>query len=70
MHISLKSVDYDRVAAIVPSSISSAPKPGYENPLQWLKHKTRRLVISLIVLNRRMVFGNVAEYRLVGYNGE
>lgn len=70
MHISAESADFDRVAAIVPSSISSVPKPGYDNSLQWLRHKTRRLVISLKVLNQRMVFGKAAEYRLVGYTGE
>lgn len=70
MHIAPGSADFDRVVDIVPSTVSTAPKPSYDSFIQWLRCKSRRAVMSLITLQRKMVSRRLAEYRLVEFSGE
>ncbi len=39
--------------AVSPSHIAAAPLPAYPGPMSWLRHKGRRLAISLRLLVRR-----------------
>ena len=70
MHIVSGSADFDRVVDIVPSTVTTTPKPSYGSFIKWLRYKSRRAVISFTLLQRKMVSRRLAEYRLVEFTGE
>lgn len=58
--------DEPAFGAVSPSYISAVPVPGYSGPLSWLRHKGRRLMISLhLFLRQRAAIG--AERRRVAH---
>ena len=70
MHVSEESIHYDKTRHIVPSSVTIVPKPNYDSSLQWLKHKSRRMIIALVIARKKLVSGKFADYRLVSFTGE
>lgn len=70
MHVSEESSYYKNVRHIAASSVSAVPKPSYENMLQWLRHKTRRMLISVIILKKTIVSKKLAGYRFIAFTGD
>ena len=70
MHVSVHSINYDTIREIVPSSVTIVPKPGYDNSLQWLRHKSRRFIIALVIARKKLISRKFANYRLVRFTGE
>lgn len=70
MNVSADSPDFTTLGDIAPSTISLVPKPGYDSRFQWLKHKARRISISAILLQRKIIALRRGKYELVKYTGE